>query len=553
MASAADSDPFQQAAPGLVDKDIFGLHLRQTSSGLWFDQRPLPSQELLTLCGRLRNAEIDVLLNGDGLPNSRLPSTLLTFHTLSHSGLQPPQLQGHHSLLLVSTPLPFDDSPPVFSLRSWVNLFRESLSRPSPTTRITVVLMARQTSAALPLLPILDRRFELDRLKAWKAGVWVLPDIHLGHRDPQTAEVSISPLPTSFPLLMFGFSSELRHLHAPIPEVAWVDTPPPMDIPSGAQAVHVLLNVPSSTLLPNGLERPTTSNRILGMLNMMDPEETSTQLRMASHLRYPSHWSPTIQKASPDKLTIAHYLVPQSIVDHLVEDSDALLAHNIRWMILSPDSPSYLVNHLPRKVGRGAPSYKAQSDEVLDSLLCNPQVSRLFEECVALNRWDVLVRIADGIDLAVLATTLSNLDHLLLLEARSLQVIKPSTDSNTVQPPHLILASPPTILNFYAVQLVCTVASILHHQAMSTPGRTLLTFEHAVVASYFAGARVPCGSAGYLTLTTGDAAKDGDLCRQCGLPDNASWDLRVSSLPALPHPTLSVANVEAVSQAMQEN
>ena len=440
--SQPDENAFQKTAPEIAGKDIFGLHLRTTSNGLWFDQKPLASQELLQLCGRLQNAPVDLLLTGDGLSNPLLPQSLPNYHIFSHQHLSPPQLQGHHSLFLASTPLPFDDSPPIFSLKSWVGLFQSALGASGKDTRITVVLMARLTSAALCLLPTLDRRFELDRLKRWKSGIWVLPDARLGIRDPRTAEVALSPLPTPFPLLIFGVSSACRHLIAS-PKIAWIQTPPPLEIPPEAQAVHVLLNVPSSTTLPNGLERPTSGNRILGMINLMDPGETSTQLRMAVNLRYPPHWIPTIQKSSPDKVTVAHYLVPRSIVEKLEEDTESLISHNIRWMIFSDERPTYLVNHLPHRSARGAPAYKFQAPEVVDSLLCNTHVARAFDECLVFNRWDAIVRIADGIDLPILAATLSNSDHLLLLEAGTNQVIKPSSESSTVQPLHLILASPP--------------------------------------------------------------------------------------------------------------
>jgi hypothetical protein len=321
-----------------------------------------------------------------------------------------------------------------------------------------------------------------------------------------------------------------------------------MEIPPDAQAFHVLLNVPSSTTLPNGIERPTTGNRILGMLNQMDPGETSTQLRMAPHLRYPPQWVPLVQRSSPNKLAVAQYVVPHSIVEKLCEDAEDLQAsQNVRWMILSPDSPTYLINHLPQRSSSGAPSYKAQADEVLDSILLSPQVARLFDDCLALNRWDVIAKLADGVDLEVLATTLLNLDHLILLDANTSQAIKPAPESTLVQPPQLILATPPTLLPSYAVQMVCNVASILHHQPMSTPGRTLLTFEHKEIAECLAGAKVPCGSAGFLTLTTGSAQRDAESSGSHGTLPATPWADRLSNLPTLPRLRLSMENVAAAS------
>ena len=280
----------------------------------------------------------------------------------------------------------------------------------------------------------------------------------------------------------------------------------------------------------------------------MDPGETSTQIRMASHLRYPSQWPPIVQRASPDKLTVAQYLVPKLIVDRLVEDAEDLQSQNIRWMILDSQVPSYIINHLPHRSPGNAPSYKAQADEVLDSILCSPQVARLFDDCVALNRWDVLAKIAEGVDLEVLATTLQNLDHLILVEAGTGKHIRPALEPSVVQPPNLILASPPTVLSSYATQLVCQAASILHHQSMSTPGRTLLTFEHPEVAACLAGAKIACGAAGFLTLTTGNATRDGELSRARGLEPGAPWDERLKILPPLPRLTLSTENVAAASR-----
>ena len=551
----AGPDVFQEQAPFSADKGIFGLHLRRTNSGLWYDQHLLPSPDLLAICSRLQNADVTMHLNGDGLPNSLVPASVSVYHCFSSQKLAPLQFSGQHSLLLVSSPLPFDDSPPVRSLKSWVTLFREALTTSAAGTCITVALLARQTTAALPMLPILDRRFELDRIKAWKVETAILPDMCLCERDPVSTQVARSPLPTPFPILIFAFRTPVQWGKFTAPQVIWMDPPASTATPEEAQAFHVLLNVPASTPLPNGMERPTTSNRILGMLNMMDPGETSTQLRMASHLRYPAIWPPAVQRASPDKTTVAHYLVPLKIVDHLTEDLESLQMQGIRWMILSADRPTYVINHLPHRVVGRAPSYKAQADEVLDSILCSPQVARLFDECLVLNRWDVITKVAEGVDLEVLATTLSNLDHLVLLEANSMQLIKPASECTVVQPPHLILASPPTILPDYAIQVVCKAASLLHHQAMSVPGRSLLTFEHKEVAAALAGARIPCGSAGFLTLTTGSAAQDQALSSTSGIPLAASWDQRLANLPPLPRLTLSAENVAAAAAAdpMQEN
>jgi hypothetical protein len=240
-------------------------------------------------------------------------------------------------------------------------------------------------------------------------------------------------------------------------------------------------------------------------------------------------------------------MVPKFIVDRLVEDAEDLQSQNIRWMILDPQSPSYIINHLPHRSPGSAPSYKAQADEVLDSILCSPQVARLFDDCAALNRWDVLAKVAEGVDLEVLATTLQNLDHLILVEAGTGKHIRPALEPSVVQPPNLILASPPTILSSYAIGLVCHAASILHHQSMSTPGRSLLTFEHAEVAACLAGAKIACGAAGFLTLTTGNAAHDGELCKARGIDPGAPWDSRLKVLPTPPRLALSVENVAAAA------
>ena len=530
----------------------YGLNLSQVeSTGVWFDKKPLASDSIVQAIATLIPKPIDNWLISDGLPNPSLPPSIDQFDVFSHKNLTPSQLVGKHSVLFTPTPLPFEDSAPVFSMRSWCQLFRQSLAEKSAIpTQISILLVARMTSPCPNLIPLLDKRFELDLLKPWKAGLWVIPDAHLAERDRQTGLVLPGAWPSPFPLVLHSFSSTGGRSAGKIPpSIHWI-TPPPADAPKApleGRAHHILLNAPAAIPSPAGTQRTMSGTRILMALNCMDPGESSTQFRHSPSLRYPPQWLPQMQRASPDSVAIAHYYVPAHIVTSLAEDSADLLEVGVRWCLLG-QAPGFLINHLPRKSKQlAARPYKCQADEILDTLLAPDEIRRLFRNALVFSRWDVYVELHEGVDPQALADTLLSLDNLLLIDATTQGVVSPSSSQRVVEPPSLILVCPPTLLVQYAVEQIGVLTSIRRQQVLDRPGHALLTLEHTEAAKILLGSRIPCADAGAIILTSGCPSKDATANAEMGIPADASFAVRSTCLSQFGRSVLSIENVAAAA------
>ena len=563
-ASPSHASPTEDAPPDAIASDFqslagahqsqaYGLHLRQVeSSGEWFDQKPLGTTPLLKAIHETTPQRVDNWLIGDGLPNPHLPAPISCYRVFSHTSLTPTHLAGKHSVLLVSAPLPFDDTPPVFSLRSWCQLFRQTFSEAAQNpTHVSIILLARTTSPKLELIPLLDKRFELDILKAWRTGIWILPDIHLAERNPATGAIHPNAWPTVYPLMLHTFSTERSKGKRTIaPTVRWTAPPPPhaLEAPPESRAHHVLLNAPSSVASPGDSQRQMSATRLLMMLNCLDPGEASTQFRHSPSLRYPPTWLPHIQRAAPSTITIAHYHVPLHIVECLIEDMPLLLEMGIRWCLLGHSS-AYIVNHRPQP-GKGSKSrpFKCPADEILDTLLAPPTIQRLFSTALAFSRWDVYVELQPGVDPPALADSLRNLDNLLLSDASTQAVIAPTTAQNVVAPPLIFLVCPPALLIQYALDQVAKATSIRHHQRLERPGHLLLTMEHEVAAKALAGCHIPCQGVGAIILTTGSPDRDALLNAESGIRPGAPLHERQPFLNPLGRSVLSIENVAASAQ-----
>ena len=534
----------------------YGLNLCQVdSTGEWFDKKPLASPALICAIEELSGMPIDHWLISDGLPNPDLPGHIKSFHVFSHRTITPNQLMGKHSVLFSPTPLPFEDASPVFSLRSWCQLFRQVLTEgQQPPTHISIVLVARSTSPSLQLLPLLDKRFELDAIKPWKTGVWVLPDVHLAERDPASGRSVPIAWPSPFPLILHTFSAvRLRGKGALkiTPLIHWTSpaSSTALETPPESRAHHVVLNAPMEVPSGSHAKRMMSGTRMLMILNCMDPSESSTQLRHCSTLRYPLLWLPTMQRHSPEAIAIAHYHVPAHIIEHLVDDTPLLLDAGVRWSLIG-HSPGYLVNHQPssRKFPGGGRMYKCPADEILDTILNPPAISRLFSSVVALGKWDVYVELQAGVDPQALADTLLSLDNLSLLDAASQALIRPSTSQRVVEPPQLFLICPPTLLLQFALEQVGQFTSISHHQPLERPGHALLTLEHPQAAEILAGCHVPCAGAGSIILTSGSPEKDQNLNAGTGITTGCPHQDRLPLLSTLSRSILSLENVAAAAQ-----
>ena len=544
-----DPCDFQVCAAAHTAKS-YGLRLEQVgSTQQWFDCRPLGSSQLVRIIEQVTRRPVDFWLLSDGLPNPELPESISTFHVFSHNTLKAELLSGKHSVLFASTPMPFDDAAPVYSLRSWCQLFKQALSHPNPTpTAITVLLVARHTSPSLRLIPLLDKRFELDTIKAWKNGIFVFPDVHLAERNPTSGQVQIRAWPSPYPIMLHSFCSRAKGQVPPIPQIVWSSPAPPEapETPPESRAHHVLLNAPAFVPAAGDTQRSMSGTRLLMMLNCMDPGESSTQFRHSQSVRYPPTWLPIMQTASLDSIAIANYHAPAHIIEFLIEDTPMLLDLGIRWVTLGM-SPGYLINHVPRKNKKSTSRpFKCPSDEILDTLLAPPTISRLFTCTLAFNRWEVYAELQPGVDPQALADTLLSLDNLLLLDATTQVVIQPSATRQSVDPPQLFLVCPPSLLTQYALEQVGLLTSIVSHQLLSRPGHALITLEHAQAAKVLAGCHIPFAGVGSIILTSGDQEKDRRSLLEVGLPENSSLDDRRAVLQSFGRSVLSIENVAAM-------
>lgn len=187
------------------------------------------------------------------------------------------------------------------------------------------------------------------------------------------------------------------------------------------------------------------------------------------------------------------------------------------------------------------------SNEILDTLLTPPAVSRLFSCALAFNRWEVYVELQPGVDPQALADTLLSLDNLLLLDATTQVVIHPSTASKVVEAPLLFLVCPPTLLIQYALDQVGLLTSITGHQLLSLPGRALLTLEHPMAAKVLAGCHIPFIGMGTIILTSGSPEKDILANSEVGLSGIISLQQRRDLLSTLGRSVLSFENVSALA------
>ena len=169
--------------------------------------------------------------------------------------------------------------------------------------------------------------------------------------------------------------------------------------------------------------------RLLVGLNQMSPDETSTQFKASSDVRYGATNLPFLQSSSPDATQVAHYFVPVPILAQLEEDAEMLKMSDIQFMVL-PDQGTeglVLLSHFPRRNGSQGRKYKAQADEVLNSVLSAPSISSSFDHLIILNSWDVIGRVHDGTSLPILAQALANLDDIYLVDAQHMTRVRPGT------------------------------------------------------------------------------------------------------------------------------
>ena len=142
---------FQEVAPQFSNYvDPYTPRTIQLPDGLWFEQRPLPPETLFSVATDVASHPVQVFFSGDGLDNPSLPTDLQIFDLANQHQISIATLLGKHSLIFLPRPLPFEDSPAVYSLLSWFQLLKTALQTPcptpTPTTRVTLVYQSRLDS-----------------------------------------------------------------------------------------------------------------------------------------------------------------------------------------------------------------------------------------------------------------------------------------------------------------------------------------------------------------------------------------------------------------------
>jgi hypothetical protein len=287
-----------------------------------------------------------------------------------------------------------------------------------------------------------------------------------------------------------------------------------------------------------------TGLQLLKILNGMEADEASTNLRHSSCLKFPPDFVPNVQRASPSDHTIAHYHVPPYVVQHLMDDKAALQEVGIEWAVMNePLTGSFIVNHLPRTFGGKGKATKHQSPEVRDSLLAIPSIAQLLESVILISKWDVWIRPYPGVAIDLLAAQVHNLDNLCITDAAQLLKVHGPKGAPTVSPPSVLASFSARLLPTTVLAHLSRLLPIASHQQTHRPGLLLLRMAVPEVASLVYGVVLPSPH-GSITLTSGTDVEDTRWETSLGLGRGASWDERAPLLhmAAVP-PPLSAASL----------
>ena len=355
------------------------------------------------------------------------------------------------------------------------------------------------------------------------------------------------------PLMVYAFASDVPRGHKAPTTVQWLprgDVTPLFHPPADMTAIHVLINCQLVEALGSKSEHTMSALRLLMCLNQVDPNERTSTFSGSPLMRYPTDIIPQIQRSAPDGVTIAHYHIPPSRVALLEEDQDLLRSNGIEWGVLPPGQDGlFLVNHFPTRRTDGKKAYKCQALEVRDSLLSCPNISSLLEIILILNRWDVLVRPKEGVEIQALSSSLANLDNLAILDACHFSRISQSTPSRRYNPPEVLVHFPLHLLPSYILSVVASISPVDGHQDVGKSGTLLVRFSNQQVAQLLYGLQIPA-AAGAITFSCGDGAHDAEWERRGGLPSRAPLNAWLALLPSVEAlPVLNAANLSTLSVA----
>ena len=477
---------------------------------------------------------IQILLWADA-PDPRFP---IIFTPLDHSSLDPSRLHGLTSLFYPPI-LPFQDQPPVFSYASWANFFKEVLTSGHADTTVVIALPARSPTADLHLLPVIDRRLELGRLRRWLVQIFVMPSAAYLNDD----ELSFTAAPVS--IYVYRATSSFARL--PPPTILPLPSPATAtwSVESDDLNVHILMDGPSEM---GDSRRPMSAVRWLMTLNRFSSDDTSSAMLATSILTYPTSCLPRIQRSSPNTTSIAHFFLPSHLLPRVLEDTPALSEMGIRWIPIHGDNAPRLViiSHNP-PLRQNAPRHDAV--EVRDSILLESALASHFERIVLFSRFDVLAELKMETDLATLAVCLRNLDNLQLADAsQHLHISAPRGGRPRAHPPDILAYFPPRFSPNFVLRNLASVAPVLHHLPLPQPGLMRLTFSSALIARLLCGASFPCPDGGVVRLTSGSSQDDIALSQNPSLPPKATLEDRLRAIRAIdaPPPSLNATALAAL-------
>lgn len=550
-----DPENFQEQAKNwpLENQGRYGPIIRRLPTGLWFEERELICSTLQLLAQEVQQVAVDNLFSGDGLPNQNNPPSTKVFHLFNQQQMTVHTLIGKHTLICFPKPLPFSDQEPVFSFRSWCNLFKQALMDPtSKNTRISLIFTSRYQSPNPKILPLLDRRFELEPLRRFLFKISVLPDLQLDKRNPETGAIEQVRTYRQFPLMLYAFRNAL---HMPIFEINAVWSPskemdiPPFSMEEDGEVFHVLVNCENAIALPPDSGREMSALRLLMIMNQMDPSETTSQFRGATYLRYPPSPLPQFQRASPDGFSIVHYHVPQKIINFLEEDREDLRGSGISWILLPNDLQGmYVISHIPKRTTPVKKTTKSQASEIRDAIMAAPSIATLLDFVIILNRWEVLTRPIEGVNIPMLADALRNLENYTLADAQRLQKVYPNSASQVCDPPQVLVFYPLHMSVEYVLRCVSMISSLQYHQDFGNPGVLLVTLQSADHAPLLYGLTIQTGK-GSIAFTSGMEEKDAQAESSLGLKRNAPLLDRKPLLEAGVNkegkPPLTITNLKA--------
>ena len=490
--------------------------------GTFIDERPIPPPELFQALSKIVQAPIHCFLNSDGQQlytphdynledyDESFPGPIKSYSVADHLSFDWLALVGRNSLVIPPDYLPFQDTGPFLSLKTFGKKCAEALEKGKINNQETNIFFGYLSKAQSPhysILPTLDWKVDLRSLDGYVQKKYVLP---LMKNRVRGAELQIvaSTVPSEKPLILFHLSSRTKARHVPSIEVKYVHTIP---------APSLIMHKPTHTLYHVRLDAPPvledgtpmrTSMDLLRRLNNLSPDDGSSVLRGMHAPRYPPNCLPQLVSGfgpTSDEVIAWDWFVPQETLTHLQEDGESLKDDGINFGILDNEENDRKVflTHFPVWTKNNkTPKYSA--NKIRDSILVNKSLAKQFEHLVVHSKYDLEAKLVKNVNKTNLADTLNQLDRIRVIDQAGHQVIFPNGKISRVAPPQAIAIFPPSIDPSQVALCAQIFGRVVEHQPLPKAGSALLVFEHNESAQASYGAQLLEG----ITLTSGDNDTD---------------------------------------------